>query len=175
MNYVRFDNRTPRPMRGWSLEEMMINCRSLDKSEEEIEREKVKWAKHHPPMGVEGVYAFIDRPYNIRNSICWPGYAWNVAHEEAEKIAAKMMKEGAPLMACEPLTIIATQNRKLKTAYHYSEEDVEVVWCHFMLNDGHDLFDEELSEWIPVRPERVNEMDDELLDALEEVFLELKK
>ena len=77
-------------------------------------------------------------------------------------------------MMCEPLTIIATQNQRLKTAHHYSEEDVKVVWCHFKLNDAWDLVDEEVSEWIPVLPERVDEMDEELLDALEEVFLELK-
>lgn len=175
MDYVRFDDRTPRPSRGWSLEEMIIDFRSQGKSDQEIERGIIKWEKHHPPVGVEGLYAFVNRPYNIGNSVSWPHYAWAVAYEEAQEVAAKLRSEGAPMMACEPFNIITSQNWRLKTAYHYSEEDIEVVWCHFKLNEAMETLEEEMSEWIPVSPEQVDKMDEDLLDALEEVFLELKQ
>ena len=175
MQYIRFDDRQPRVCRGLDLDEMIQEFREQGESEEAIKRGIVKWEKHHPPVGVVGLYAFLNRPYNIENSVCWPHYAWEAAYAEAQEVVEALRSNGAPMMMCEPFRVITNYNHLLqRTAHHYSESDIRIVWCHFKLNDTMQTLEEEMSEWIPVLPERVDEMDEELLDALEEVFLELK-
>ena len=124
--------------------------------------QKHVWKNHKPPVGVKGLYAFINRPENITYHVI-PGDVSEVMWSEAKSM---VMSDNYTLAE----NIILRNNGRLKCAYHYRSSDCKRIFVHTAV-----LSDDGLSmQYDGVKWECYDPKDFTPTKDMYEVFLELK-
>ena len=171
--FVRFDTSDPVAKYGMEFEDYIADVRDRYN---EILRENPEypyslkeyylhhrrvWKCHKPPMGVKGLYAFIDSPKNITLDII-PGDISEVMWAETRKfcpIDNYKLKEN----------IILRNNNMLTCAYHYLSSDCKRIFVHkYIIGEDGD-YDYSKVNWECYDPKDFTPTKD-----MYEVFLELK-
>ena len=129
--------------------------------EEAYDMKRTIWEWHHPPVGVKGIYAFVNNPENIDVRVM-PGSlkrelrAIIIKSYDLDSYPEKEQRK----IADEYIRIILG-TKKLSFSHVYTSNEVKRVFGHFYGD----------SEWYEFAPEEFEQI---CTDDIYEVFLELK-
>jgi len=173
LEFIHLDTVEPKASYGQTLEEYASEERvnayvdyykeqGIDMTfEEAYENKKIIWERHHPPMGVKGLFAFVNRPENICVSVM-PG---DVKRELRKLIIETYDLDELPkserLEVADECIRRALPKVNLSFMYKYTLDDVKTVYAHFYGD----------SEWWDYDPA---EFEKYCTEEVYEVFLELK-